>query len=179
MILSILICTMPERKKVFNELLDILKPQTQIDTVEVLSDDGDGEVGAKRKRLLEKSSGEYVCFVDDDDRVADYYVSHILDAIQNNNRPDCIGINGQLVVDGKNTWTFRHSITVGRWCKDKVAKIYFRTPNHLNPIKREYAMKTMFPANLSWGEDRVYSDNIRQYLKTEYFLEAILYYYIK
>ena len=163
------------------KLLDSLNYQvlsTELDCIEILTDAGAGSIGAKRNRLLNLATGDYVAFVDDDDEVAGNYIESIVSAIKIDNGPDCIGLHGQLVVNGVHTYKFRHSITVGRWCKDKVSRIYFRTPNHLNPIKRELALLVKFPDS-SWGEDRSFSDKIKQHLKTEYFIEDILYFYIK
>ena len=174
--LSILICTLPDRKDKFDALKFSLDLQVQASggVVEILSDDGDGSVGAKRNRLLDRSTGRYIAYIDDDDRVPLDYCPMILKATAKG--VDCVGIQGVLMENGREGWKFRHSITVGRWCKDKSNHIYFRTPNHLNPIKREYALATRFP-DISYGEDRSYSDRIRPLLKTEEFIEATLYYY--
>jgi glycosyltransferase involved in cell wall biosynthesis len=181
LVLSILICSLPERTNQLTRLLTVLDKQVNQHKIEVeylidFTPRGMMTTGFKRNELLYRAKGEYVCYVDDDDLVSTDYVSKILAAAKCDS--DCIGIVGILKRKGRPDWTFRHSITVDRWCKDKEKKIYFRTPNHLNPIKRRLADLTGFN-NLTIGEDRDYSDRIKSHLKTETFIEGPIYYYLK
>jgi glycosyltransferase involved in cell wall biosynthesis len=128
----------------------------------VEGDAGEMTVGKKRNILLEKASGDYVCFVDDDDMVPDYYVSHILAAIgtewlsypvlnyvdvraeQNavvthHKNPDVVGLKGHYTVGDGKPQTFIHSLRYKEW--KTVDGIYQRNPNHLNPVRRELALK--------------------------------------
>ena len=177
-VLSILICHLPEREVSYLALLDQLGIQTS-GNVEVLVDDtprGVLTIGEKRNNLLASSTGRYVAYIDDDDLIAGNYVRLILNAAREDN--DCIGMTGILRRKDKPDWQFRHSITVGRWCKDRNRHIYFRTPNHLNPIKADIAKSVGF-VPISHGEDRDYSDRIRPLLKTETFIEQAIYIYQK
>jgi hypothetical protein len=54
---------------------------------------------------------------------------------------------------------------------------YYRNPNHLNPVKREYALAVKFP-EINVGEDKDYSYKIKQFLKTESYIEKPLYHYL-
>ena len=80
-VLSILIPTMPKRLGLLKRLLNVLNPQVT-DEVEILthSDDGRIPTGRKRNDLIKQAQGQYVVFIDDDDIVADTYVSDILKA---------------------------------------------------------------------------------------------------
>lgn len=173
--LSILICTMESRKNKLDNLMAVLNASIYGLPVEIvkLSDRGEMKIGDKRNRLLEIAKGNYCSFVDDDDSVDPAYGSEIIKALAT--KPDCVGICG-VIKQPSGQWQFRHSITVSRWCKDKLNRIYFRTPNHLNPIKREYCLAAKFPPS-SFGEDHSYSERIRPFLKTEVFIEKPLYYY--
>jgi GT2 family glycosyltransferase len=176
-VLSILICSMPEREQKLNALLTFLASRSRNLPVEIIvfnSPRGGFTTGYKRNVLLSESKGKYVAFIDDDDMVSDNYVSKILEAAKNDS--DCIGIVGIYRKRGRSDWTFRHSITVTKWCKDSANCIYYRTPNHLNPIKREFAIKAGFP-EITVGEDRSYSDRVRPMLKTETFIEDRIYFY--
>ncbi len=175
-LLSILICHLPEREKQFNNLLISLINNDSIEVISENSPRGIISTGIKRNKLLNEASGEYSAFVDDDDSVSEDYTELIINAIKT--KPDCVGMCGLLYRPDTPIWQFRHSITVNRWCKDKKRHIYFRTPNHLNPIKTEICRKVMFK-DLTIGEDKDYSDRIKQYLKTEVFIEKPIYFYRK
>lgn len=173
--LSILICHLPNRRLEIARLMAMLNPQLTPE-VEVKIDAGEGHTGLKRNRLIESANGQYISFVDDDDLVSYNYIDLVTNAIIHS--PDCVGMVGILRKKGQPDWTFRHSITVTRWCKDKTNRVYFRTPNHLNPVKREHACRTMFNSGLTWGEDKDYSDRLRVHLNTERFIEEPIYIYL-
>lgn len=184
MILSILICSLTERMGKLGALLRTL--DDQIDNingrpkkVEVLIEVDDGEkkgglpTGSKRNKLVRKARGKYIVFIDDDDEIPGYYVSEILKAAKSN--PDCIGINGVITTDGVNEKKWYISKEYGRWYeKDNV---YFRTPNHISPVKREIALKVPFPP-VSSGEDSDYSTRILPLLKSETIIQKPMYNYI-
>lgn len=184
--LSILICTLDNRKHFYDRLINILRRQLYMENlcgqVEILSecDNGEISIGQKRNKLLEKSSGLYICFIDDDDLVSDDYVKSILNSIDKNN-PDVIGIHLLMTTNGDNEERTYHSIKYKTWYHevdpDRPGKLrYFRNPNHLNPVKREYAIQVRFP-NTNNGEDRVYSQNLLKFLKTEEYIEHPIYFY--
>ena len=181
-VLSILICSLPERENQLKRLLKILDEQIDklpVKCVEYLVDcagRGVMTTGQKRNDLLARAKGEYICYVDDDDIVSNDYIQKVLEALES--KPDCVGMVGVLKRPGVEDWTFRHSITVDRWCSDKEKKIYFRTPNHLNPVKRILADTVAFK-NITIGEDHDYSTRLKPLLKTEVFIEGIIYFYLK
>ncbi len=99
-LLSILIRTIVGREEKFNALWWKLEHQRYLliklygeDNVEMLfeKDNKEISVGAKAQKLIERASGMFVCFIDDDDDVPEYYISKILSAIKNNIDLDCIG----------------------------------------------------------------------------------------
>lgn len=180
--LSILICTMYNREGYFNRLLTKLREQ-ESDEIEIHYeiDNGEISIGEKRNKLLKKSRGDYVAFVDDDDMVSDDYVEKIINSI-NKSQPDVIGIHLLMTVDGQHEERTYHSLKYDHWYDepdpDRPGKIrYFRNPNHINPVKRELALKVMFPTK-DVGEDRDYSKDLLQYLKTEEYIEEPIYYYL-
>lgn len=169
--LSILIATMPSRMAQYNRLIKSLPNSNE--EVEVLSDDSmEYNIGVKRNKLLERASGDYIVFVDDDDSISKDYVKLILKAAETN--PDCIGICGIITTNGIKRRKWFISKDYGRWYeKDKV---YYRTPNHISPVKREIALKAMFP-KIKFGEDAVYSERLLPYLKTEVKIKERIYHY--
>lgn len=179
--LSILICTIERRKHFLQRILSILEPQ-KTDEVEILIEKDNEEltIGAKRNKLLNRAQADYLVFCDDDDRVSDNYVSLILNAI-NKSFPDSIGMNLIMTVDKVIEERSFHSIKYDHWYDEPDPekpwlKKYFRNPNHLNPVKRELALKVKFP-EISMGEDKSYSQQLLQYLKTEEYIEEPIYFY--
>jgi glycosyltransferase involved in cell wall biosynthesis len=157
--------------------MDDLDRQIGKKSVQVLyaSDDRSMSIGQKRNMLLTQSTGEYVAFVDDDDTVSIDYIDKVLNAIVKN--PDCSSLTGQVVFSDGYSRPFVHSLRYDRWIDDHESKIYYRPPNHLNAVKRSIAAAVGFP-QINSGEDRVFSMGIRPQLKTEEWIEGIIYNYI-
>jgi glycosyltransferase involved in cell wall biosynthesis len=151
------------------------------------SDNGELSIGAKRNLLLDRAGGDYICFIDDDDMVPDYYVAEILAAItpdKTGNTPDAVGIFGHYYHDGRGPDRFVHSIQYSEWFTDTDG-VLCRTPNHINPVKRSLALKARFP-EINHGEDFEYSQRILKLLdtdpefaKTEVFIDKVMYEYRK
>ena len=171
--LSILITTLWKRRPELNELLKVLEPQ-KTDDVEIIinTDNGSKSVGHKRNELLNAAQGDYICFVDDDDMIVSDYIEKILKAIETN--PDVVGIEGIFTNKGQDPHRFIHSIKYHEWFES--GGIYYRCPNHWNPVKREFALLTMFP-DVYCGEDRDYSMRLFPLLKSEVFIQGAIYFY--
>jgi len=174
--LSILICSLDRRKHLLDRLVECLRPQLS-EAIEVLveTDDGLMTIGEKRNLLVSRSSGRWVCFVDDDDLVSDDYCPSILKALES--EPDCVGFIGRITVDGnERVWKhFHHSIRNTSWFEKNGH--FFRCPNHLNPIRRELVVQVPFP-HRSFGEDHDFSLRIYPLLKSEVFIDKVLYRYL-
>jgi glycosyltransferase involved in cell wall biosynthesis len=173
--LSILICSLEERQASLQRLVNRLQVQRK-PNVEILVevDNRKITIGEKRNILLKKATGDYIAFVDDDDLVSEDYTQKILAGVKTS--PDCIGIVGIVEFQQKHIQRyFIHTIQCKTWYeKDGV---YYRCPNHLSPVKRELALKVMFP-HKSVGEDMDYSLRLRPLLKTEVMIDGVIYYYL-
>lgn len=167
--LSILICSLPERRAKLEWLLEHLYAQILADypeQVEILVDDRVGPtVGEKRQALLERAQGAIVAFIDDDDGVAHDYVDRVLSAFRFTPDADCASLVGIVTTDGRSPQRFEHSIKYEAW-KTTSDGTQARCPNHLNPVKRELALQVGFPAT-NHVEDFDYSMRLRPLLKTE------------
>lgn len=180
--LSILICTLTSRKEQFERLNKFLEKQIEEadcrDDVEILvfEDDKDYPVGYKRNRLIEEASGEYICFVDDDDWVSDTYVSKIVSVLKKYPGVDCIGFKGLLVSKTLGNKEFIHSTQYKRYSEDK--NYYYRPPNHLNIMRKELIKNYKFP-DINFGEDADWTMNICKdaILKNEIFIDDVIYFY--
>jgi glycosyltransferase involved in cell wall biosynthesis len=179
MVLSILICTIEERREKLTALCLELNRQIiecgALCSVEVLAECDNREMptGHKRNVLMERAAGEYVAYFDDDDQPERDYVESILRAIET--RPDCVGIEGMIVFKGNTHAKFIHSIQCDGWYTGRHE--FFRTPNHLNPVKRSLALQAKFPDDLWQAEDKAYSDKLRPLLKTEVYIDHPIYIY--
>lgn len=173
-ILTIAILTIPKRKEFLDRLLGILRPQETAE-VEILinSDDGKKSEGFKRQECLDRAQGQYIAFVDDDDRVSDKYVQLILNALKY--KPDVCSLSGIITVDGKDPRVFVHSLMYKSWTTEN--GVYYRCPNHLNPVKIELAKKTGYKDLALPGTDRDYSMRLVPLLDSEVEISETLYYY--
>lgn len=172
--LSILIATLGHRYNLLQSLLDSLLPQVdktggQIEVI-IYRNNGELAIGQYRQALLEEAKGEYVCFVDDDDGLPDFYCEKILQ----NLGEDYVGFKVKLSNDGIQRNPVYHSIKYDRWSQDDTG--YYRGVTHLNPIRRELALKGRFHANGS-GEDENWAKEVQPFVKTENFINEFMYYY--
>lgn len=180
--LSILICSLRRRRAYLERLHAVLLPQIEASNgrVEALVEmdrerDGDVPIGEKRNSLVARAAGRYIAFVDDDDLVDPEYVSLILAAIESG--PDVVGMSGimtNMQQKEPKPQLFHHSLEYGDWYEK--SGVFYRYPNHLNPVKIEHARATKF-LPLSFGEDRDYSRRLLGLLKTEVRINKPIYFY--
>jgi hypothetical protein len=184
MLLSILICTLPSRIVLFEALKSKLNNQAKQnnlqDHIEILSNSDESiSVGNKRNLLLKESKGLYVCFIDDDDDVADYYIEELLKVVESNK--DCASLKGIITWDGQRPEIFEHSIKYQSYKNDLKNQevVYERYPNHLNCIKSNIAKQIAF-TDKNFSEDTDYADMLfaSGLIKTEFTIDKILYYYL-
>ncbi len=188
--LSILIRTIVGREDKFERLSHKLHTQRaltknfnwQYTEVEILheKDNKQTSVGAKAQRLIERATGDFVCFVDDDDDVPDYYIAELLNAIDNNPDIDCIGFkiecygiapNGEVeLASASNRWD--------RWAENVGGFRYVRTIYHKTPVRREHALAIGYK-DLRFAEDHDYSKRLKEsgLLKKEVFIDKVMYFY--
>jgi glycosyltransferase involved in cell wall biosynthesis len=184
--LSILIPSIPERSLKLNKLL--LHLQKQIDycdnihrtlgKVEVVVDDskrflqGGLSIGDKRNGLLNRSTGKYICFLDDDDWTSPDYVETLL----------------RLCNQDKDVCTFKSLFK----CDDYWTVINMQLGNsndgatperevkrnawHVCPIRRDIAIEYEFNG-LNHNEDWDWMGRVLNGVKTEAHSERILHNY--
>jgi glycosyltransferase involved in cell wall biosynthesis len=153
-----------------------IKNQSEGKSVEILfeRDNKEMSVGAKRQKLLERATGEYVVFCDDDDRIAKDYVYQILKALESN--PDAVGFH--IHCSGCDGVTASASNRWDDWAENKGGFDYVRTPYQKTPIKREIALRIGYP-DMRFGEDYFYSKRLKEskLIQTEVYIPKVLYYY--
>lgn len=172
--LSILIRSLASRSGQLTTLLNHLYSQATSE-VEILFEVDNKEItsGAKANKLLSRAIGKYVIFIDDDDWVADYYISELLKACDSD--ADCFAINGFYSVNGSGEVKWR--LSKDNQDRDVIENgelIYLRHTNHITAVKREIALVHGFP-DISNAEDKAYSQKL--VLKSEYTIEPPMYWY--
>lgn len=177
--LSVLICTLPERSKMLTKLLSELNRQISDGnySAEILTqDDPRGvTIGAKRNKLINRAIGEYTAFIDDDDFVSINYMQLIFDAFKSN--PDCVGIVGRMFLNNNDLLFFHHSSKYVTYTTDK-NNVLKKPAGHLNPIKRSITSKFKF-IETNKSEDTDFAMRISEsgIIKSEVFLEHPIYIY--
>ena len=181
--LSILIPTLPKRKKFLDNLLFCLDEMAYKDgltnRVFILTNESVNKtIGEKRNILMNKVETDYMCFFDDDDLPSDDYLREIFKGIDKGS--DCISLNGLLYIDGIIDGRFEHSIRYKEYKTNTAGKEpkYERFPNHLNAIKTSIAKQVDF-LHSNFGEDTEWATELNKtgLIKTEYYTDKILFYY--
>lgn len=184
--LSILVCSTQNRyntflPKILQQLFDQEKalPFQYFGEVEIIAmvDNKCRMLGTKRNDLLKMAQGDYVVFVDDDDRISDDYVLQLVEAT--NVMADVIVFQVSVSINGaepkicyySNKYTEDYNQTMG-----KMVIAYHRLPNHIMAVKKALALKTMYKDILK-GEDADYSKRLLRLLETQYVIDKVLYHY--
>jgi len=185
--LSILIPTLPQRKKMFNILHKNLMAQIDfvhtthpsLGQVEILFDSskkflkGGLSVGAKRDALKCRATGDYLVFVDDDDIVAPNYLESVLRLSESN--PDIITFRS--LYKSSTYWgivdmNLNHS--ENEQMNDNT--IVKRQPFHVCPIRTSIAQQHSFP-DINNAEDWGWMVKVLSDCKTQSHSDQILHQY--
>ena len=177
--LSILICSLPNRLKKFNVIQDITKQANEYNDVEVLylGDNKIMSTGDKRNALINMSSGDYISFVDDDDKVSKDYVKLIREATKEGKH--AISFNGYYFCNDALVGAVDYSVSNKKDHNKKVKNnrmIFYRIPNHICAISKALVKSVMFKS-ISIGEDSDFAKRIKPLIKTETKIEEYIYYY--
>ena len=175
---SILIASHHTRHEKLAGLLDLLAPQIvpEVEAV-VYWNTGALPVAAYRAALLDDAQGEWVSFVDDDDRVPSCYVADILVALDDD--PDQVGfevefndIDGSVFKPG--SYRAFHSLKHKRWYQK--GQTFYRDISHLNPVRTVIARQGSY-GKAGRSEDVAWADSIRGLVESEVYIPKILYHY--
>jgi len=162
-LLSICIPSLRKRHGQLQELLAELNrqinahPQLQQIETHVIVDGGELKVGAKRNQLLDRVKGRFTVFIDDDDMIESCYIDEIMGAINKDASADCIGTWGSITTEGRD----RRDWQISTDCKTyhEAGGVYYRTPNHITPVRSEHARAIRFP-EIQCGEDYDYATRL-------------------
>lgn len=172
--LSILICSLTERRNIFlNRLLDVLEPQAQNKNVEiiVLSDNAKRSIGQKRNDAIKMANGKYICFIDDDDLISTDYVDLILKEIRDWSA-DVIVFDALITFDEQRPKLVKYGREFD-YCEKPEA--YYRHPNHLMVHKKSNI--TEWFIDVKTGEDDEWASRMLDRIVTQSRIDKILYFY--
>lgn len=186
MILSILIPSIPEREDKLIKLLDNLYNQKRLISnqhptlpgVEILTDcskrylEGGKTVGQKRNDLVQRATGNYLCFLDDDDIVPPNYIETLVRAMQHGS--DIITFNSLFKCDYY--WSLIDMSIRNNNEEATPNGITYRNAWHICPVKSELAKKHQF-SNKNNAEDWDWMQRVLTGVFTEHKLNVILHQY--
>lgn len=174
---SILVATLGQREERFKRLLSVLAPQVEKygGQIEILAywNNFDRPLPEIRQSLVEEARGQYVSFIDDDDLVPSYFCDEVMERL---GTVDYIGWQMQAYTNGEKLKPTFHSLKYEKWFDDD--KGYYRNTSHLNPIKREIALKESFIVPQGVAEDEAWATRIAKHVKTESYIDKVMYEYI-
>jgi len=179
--LSILIPTLSSRWEVLKELIDELNYQIQSKPVQILwiGDNRSMTIGEKRNELLQMAKGDWIAFIDDDDKISINYIKVLLNAIEDNPNKTVITFRGTQNTDGKLDLPFRYNVNYGRNYKSFIdgARWKLMLPDHLCCWNKS-KITIPFP-NKSLGEDHEWARKMAFTYTEEdqVLLEHFLYHY--
>jgi hypothetical protein len=170
--ISILIPTMTPRKALFERVLAEVYRQAnecwKLRT-EILweSDNGELTLGQKRNVLMDRCSGKYHCFIDDDDVLAPDYLKTFVPMITSGVDYDCASFVGAHYQRGVFNKLFHHSMDYREW--DETPERYIRTVSPMNLIKTDIVRQVRYK-DIRNTEDHEFSKRLMAsgLLKTEF-----------
>ena len=173
--LSILIPSVPERMNHLQRIIDELYKQSQNKPVEILVmlENKKRTTGEKRNILIEQAQGDYIVFVDDDDRVESNYIDTLCSTIDGNPGVDCIVFDVLVTTNGENPKVCKYGKEF-EYGSD--ANFYYRKPNHIMCYARRIATQHKF-LNKSYYEDDEWAARVSKDIVHQKRVPATLYYY--
>ena len=188
-LLTILVCTLPERRLKFQQLCHELRVQAlklgTFKDLEFLSDDtkrGEMTIGKKRNKLKAAATGKYICFLDDDDIPSTHYIKLMLEACSQGKDIITFDFNyfvdeqylktmiiNRFLPDGNNHCSKHWSINYNPSHRFTVSDTYY----HLCALKKELADKVTF-IDANNAEDIGYSKDLIPLIKSEFHIEHTL-----
>lgn len=187
--ISILILSIPSRVESVTALMKKLEGQLgNRRSVEILvfTDNRSQSISEKRNVLLRAARGQFVCFMDDDDGIANDYIDQLLTAVKENPSVDCVSFNQFCSMDGE---PMNVEFGIGNphgqlWrTQEGMLGDIKRPPYHMCLWRREIAQseefRPMYGANgQSYGEDFDWLVRLYPKVQTEHHIDSPLHMYV-
>lgn len=174
---TILMLTVPQRSSNFNHLAENILNQIGDKPIELIGvyDNRSMTVGHKRNSALKIANGDYVCFIDDDDQIADSYVEEIWEAISKNGEVDVI-VFDSICEDKAKGLKIHCRYGLEHNYMDAGTK-WTGKPAHTHVWRSELARRCSFPDSM-FKEDISWAKEMSQIAETQYRINSVLYYYM-
>jgi glycosyltransferase involved in cell wall biosynthesis len=188
-LISILILSIPSRTESVTALMKKLEGQLgnrRSVEILVLTDNRSQSISEKRNVLLRAARGQFVCFMDDDDGIANDYIDQLLKAVKENPSVDCISFNQFCSLDGEPmNVEFGIGNAHGQLWRTQEGMLgdIKRPPYHICLWRREIAQseefRPMYGANgQSYGEDFDWLVRLYPKVQTEHHIDSPLHMYV-
>lgn len=180
--LSLLVLTVPRRVRTyFPRLVGSLCAQADDykGQVEVLAlfDNRTRTIGTKRNALLDLAVGDYVAFIDDDDRVAMDFVRQVLVALDAHPGVDLVLYDAVVERPGRPDCLCRYDVTMEKPVFDPEPwRNYLGPPAHHHVWRAGLAKQFRFP-DRNTGEDFAWTLAARTRVATWCYVHKSLYFY--
>lgn len=173
-LLTIAICSLPERMSDLQNMLTQLQLQSKDKPVEIISiiDNRSMSVGRKRQYLNEIAHGKYVVHVDDDDEIAQDFVDSLLKPIRED-KYDCINYVVMVYVNDNPPKPCLYSKD---FRYESLPDRNLRPPNSRCCYRRTIAIKHRY-SDFPYAEDDDWGLRASKDIQTEYNIDKVLYHY--
>ena len=177
--LSILIPTIPNRVgSFFVNIIDGLQKQIgNRQNIEILGlfDNKKRTIGEKRQSMLDIANGEYLVFIDDDDRVADTFIEDVMNALDSNPTADCVVYDCICTIDNNKKIYCKYGIEY-EYSPDHNTGKWFGKPAHTMVYRAAIAKKHRY-TEISHGEDTDWVKRACKDIKVQVRIDKVLYHY--
>jgi glycosyltransferase involved in cell wall biosynthesis len=176
--LSILIPTVPSRiKTFFPSIIECINNQINVlnrNDIEIIGlfDNKRRTTGDKRNDLLNLAKGEYLVFIDDDDRIGLDYVKSIIEVLDSG-PCDCVVFDSICNIDGKYDCTCKYGI---EFSYTKQGTSWTGLPAHTMVYRSAIAKRHLFPCQ-RYGEDMDWVSRASKEIKIQKRIDKVLYHY--
>lgn len=142
----------------------------------ILSDNKHRSIGAKRQALLNLAQGEYIAFMDDDDKPNDKYIINFLyEVLPNRVKSDVITFNQDVSINGEQfplTFKFGHEVN-----EEPNKDGFTRPPWHVCFWRRDVVQHCTFPDS-NYGEDWAWAEQANKKAKTSHHIDEFMMTYV-
>ena len=173
--LSVLIPSTPERITHLARTISELERQSAQLPIEVLVliDNKKRSTGSKRNILIQQAQGQFITFVDDDDRIETDYIQSLVETINENPEADCITFDVEVNISGLEKKVTKYDV---KYHHSQDAQFYYRKPNHIMCYAKRIAIMERF-SDISYGEDDEWAARACKHIINQIKIPRVLYYY--